>query len=327
MTDDTDEIEARYGATVLAAARRTFQQQQPDGSYPRQVHKTTTALLEAELEIEPPENPAYRHGLFAKAGSYTTKVRLSNSLFADNMPDGHGMALKIGGVVGPVLDGAPPGQHDLVLIDQKIAMFRNAADACAMFQAIDGAKEITPKTMLPRSYVMPRLFPPKFFWPSVNLTIRTGLDHFRFPDLMARSYYSVTPYRLGDGTAKFAMKPDPKYRAQRGRRPLRDKLQACLDHGPVHFTFFLQPKVDPRDPLDDASIAWRSPHLPVGRLTIPPQDASARILEGDRIAFSPWNALAAHEPVGSVNALRRCAYARSAELRNGVMTMDEPSEP
>lgn len=326
MTGDIDDVEARYGAKILAAARRTFQLQQPDGSYPRQVHKTTTALLEAELEIEPPADPAYRHGLFAEAGSYRAKVRLSNSLFGDNLPDGHGMALKLDGVDGPVLEGAPSGQHDLVLIDQKIAPFRNAADACAMFQALDGAKEITPRTMMPRSYVMPRLFPPKILWPAVNVSIRTAFDHFRWPDLMARSYHSVTPYRLGEGTAKFAMKPDPKYKAQRGRRPLREKLQACLDRGPAHFSFFVQPRVDPRDPVDDAGIVWRSPLLPVGRLVIPPQDVSARIEEGDRIAFSPWNALAAHEPVGSINALRRCAYARSAELRGGVMTMDEPAE-
>jgi hypothetical protein len=55
----------------------------------------------------------------------------------------------------------------------------------------------------------------------------------------------------------------------------------------------------------------------VGRLVFPPQEVVATIARGDRLAFSPWNCLRAHEPLGSINAIRRLAYRESAEARGG----------
>ena len=81
------------------------------------------------------------------------------------------------------------------------------------------------------------------------------------------------------------------------------------------FEFCLQPRVLDADPLDDARRAWKSPVHVVGRLEIPRQDVQSTIALGDRLTFSPWNCLAAHQPLGSVNALRRAAYKASADNR------------
>lgn len=74
-------------------------------------------------------------------------------------------------------------------------------------------------------------------------------------------------------------------------------------------------------PIEDASIEWpesESPWMPVARLIVPSQaswDDEAPASE-DRLAFAPWNALAAHRPLGAVNRARRGVMAASRQFRS-----------
>ena len=84
----------------------------------------------------------------------------------------------------------------------------------------------------------------------------------------------------------------------------------------------MQLRTDPDTmPIEDASAEWpedRSPYVAVARITVPPQPAwseeRARQVD-DGLAFSPWNGLAAHRPLGSVNRARLEAYAEGARFR------------
>src|SRR5216683_4198911 len=72
---------------------------------------------------------------------------------------------------------------------------------------------------------------------------------------------------------------------------------------------------------DDASKAWdeaKSAYLTVARLDVPKQEIwseTPRQAVDDGMAFSPWNGLAAHQPVGSIMRTRRLAYPASANFR------------
>ena len=74
-------------------------------------------------------------------------------------------------------------------------------------------------------------------------------------------------------------------------------------------------------PVEDASAVWPeddSPYVTVGRITAPKQDpwtieTIAAVDEG--LSFSPWHALAAHRPLGSVMRARKRAYEMSAQFR------------
>ncbi|KMO35536.1 hypothetical protein [Methylobacterium aquaticum] len=74
-------------------------------------------------------------------------------------------------------------------------------------------------------------------------------------------------------------------------------------------------------PVEDASTPWPeelSPYRPVARITVAPQESWSdetmrRLDEG--LAFSPWQGLAAHRPLGSVMRARRAVYSRSAGFR------------
>ncbi len=85
-------------------------------------------------------------------------------------------------------------------------------------------------------------------------------------------------------------------------------------------------------PIEDASVRWpeeQSPFVTIARITVPQQlawsdDHSSQMDDG--LAFSPWHGLAAHRPLGSINRVRKNAYAGSAHARSprGRCPVHEP---
>jgi hypothetical protein len=77
-------------------------------------------------------------------------------------------------------------------------------------------------------------------------------------------------------------------------------------------------------PIEDVSVEWDeevSKPIPVATLTIGVQDvasAEGRALgrECEALAFSPWNALAEHRPMGGINRLRQAVYLASQAVRS-----------
>jgi hypothetical protein len=61
-----------------------------------------------------------------------------------------------------------------------------------------------------------------------------------------------------------------------------------------------------------------SPYVTVARLTAEPQEAysaARRIFVDERLSFSPWHGLLAHQPLGNINRARNLAYRAAASLR------------
>jgi len=282
------------------------------------------------MTIDPPDDPSLRHGLFAQPGRYRTLVRFSNSFFDDDShPDIRGVALKLTGVAGAVCEGAPEGQQDFVLMNQATGPASDGAEAMDLFRALDGIREISAAAILAPRYLFPSPWPWRARWRYFAFLCASGLLHLSGRDLAQTSYNSVTPYRLGDGETRFLLRPEAAAMARRPAkgRDFAARLQSTLDRGPIGFEFCVQPRTLETDPLEDARQAWKSPIRPVGRLEIPPQDVAATIALGDDLTFAPWNCLAAHEPLGSINALRRSAYAASARNRGADAVAPAPTAP
>jgi hypothetical protein len=97
------------------------------------------------------------------------------------------------------------------------------------------------------------------------------------------------------------------------------RAQLCTDTGQM--------------PVEDASVPWPeelSPHQTVAVLHLPAQDPysdARRRYADDVLSFSPWHALAAHRPLGSIMRSRRAAYPRSSGFRHHVNGIEqhEPS--
>ena len=103
---------------------------------------------------------------------------------------------------------------------------------------------------------------------------------------------------------------------------LGDALAAHLAQGEATFDFMIQFQTDGRRmPIEDAMDEWKerdSPYRPVARIRIPPQriDSSERRDACEQVAFNPWNCLADHRPLGSMNRTRREIYRAMAEFRH-----------
>jgi hypothetical protein len=61
------------------------------------------------------------------------------------------------------------------------------------------------------------------------------------------------------------------------------------------------------------------PFIKVAKITIPlPQtevDSEENIAHCEKMAFTPWHSLVEHQPIGSINRLRKDVYAASAKHR------------
>ena len=86
----------------------------------------------------------------------------------------------------------------------------------------------------------------------------------------------------------------------------------------------LQPYLDDKaTPIEDASVNWSSPYTTVARLRLPRQDnaspdGQAVAAKVEQAVFDPWQALAAHRPLGDVQRARKVVYFESQKGRGAV---------
>ncbi|MBV1860398.1 MAG: hypothetical protein KUG77_18440, partial [Nannocystaceae bacterium] len=107
-----------------------------------------------------------------------------------------------------------------------------------------------------------------------------------------------------------------------------------LEAGDVCFAFGVQRQTDPqRMPIEDASIEWsasESPFIPVARIVFSQQDFASeeQATTCQHLSFTPWHALPAHRPLGSLNRARKTAYASISSVRHGLNGVPrvEPTE-
>jgi hypothetical protein len=84
-------------------------------------------------------------------------------------------------------------------------------------------------------------------------------------------------------------------------------------------------------PTEDGSVVWdeaTAPYQTIATLEFPSQDSLSperRVFWEDHMRLSPWDGLADHRPLGSINRLRRIVYAMSRQKRereNATKTRD-----
>lgn len=142
-------------------------------------------------------------------------------------------------------------------------------------------------------------------------------------------YWSTVPFRLGESSnqvVKYSVIPISEYQTTQvvdaGENQLRAAINAHLQQAPAYFHFAVQKQADPQSmPIEDASVIWDeviSPFQVVATIKIENQifDNSDSLTNCERSNFNPWQCLAAHEPLGRMNQVRRLVYANAAALRN-----------
>jgi Catalase len=284
-------------------------------------------------------------GLLQPGRRYEAVIRFSNAMggsHSDKRPDGRGMAIKLFGISGERLTNAVVGQkpeQDFLLTNYPVFFARDASDYATFMRIVQPcAKGSWANIKRTTSFLVFFLKRPRQFYSFLcHAAIKTT-------NPLNCSYYSMTPFLLGGEkivryvvTPEMIEAPSALPLGSREGDHLRAAMRWQLDpdrstaaEGPAAvFDFSIQIRSNPSvGDVEDASRVWRDPgdvHVRVARIEIPAQrfDASDRECDCENLVFNPWNGIAAHRPLGSLNRMRLAVYQASAETRHRI-NMIEP---
>jgi hypothetical protein len=307
----------------------------------RDAHAKSHGILAGELRVEPDLPEHLAQGLFAAPRSHPVIVRLSTSpgdLRSDRVPFPRGLAIKVIGVEGlrAIDDGATT--QDFLLVNHPTLPFGTVGEYARLQKLLERQRrqsDLYQRVTRLGARVLTRLRIPL---PRAAEILATANHH-----ILGETFHSMAALRYGDHVAKISAAPRSEdVRALTGRpvdgragdSALRDLVADFFAHHSAEYELRTQLCVDvDRMPIEDASVLWPeelSPHQRVAVLHLPAQDPysdARRRYADDVLSFSPWHALEAHRPLGSIMRSRRVAYARSSDFRhtvNGVQQR-EPS--
>lgn len=161
------------------------------------------------------------------------------------------------------------------------------------------------------------------------------LAPFKLPNQHFLSYtmYSQAAYRYGDHIVKYAMFPTGKFQEDLAEQAkITDSsereqhsiwLREYFEKHDATFDFRVQLCKDLNEqPVEDASQQWDEEKYPfetVASITLPKAqdvfDPKRRGFWDDSMKLNVWYGLEAHQPLGSVNRLRKTLYQASVKKR------------
>ena len=317
LAPDEDERYARYGQEFAAIQARKSKKY----GNGRALHRKQLTAAKGTLEVLADLPDFAGHGLFAKPAKYETWVRLSNGGLdkaSDRTPDIRGFALRVLGVQGDsALGNGPALSQDFALINQEVFGFSSADD---FVQFVVAASQGGGK-LIRHLFARYGLLGGPARLVSMVKTVGKSFGGFATETVFSAAPIACGPYAVrvrlvpvpGNGPASADAKAD--WGADFSAKLREKKLQWDLQ---------LQPFIDAeRTPIEDASVNWPSPYTTVARLTLPKQDThsaqgQALAQQVEAAVFDPWQALAAHRPLGDVMRARKVVYFVSQQVRGAA---------
>lgn len=317
----TDSSEEKNIQEIIQTMKEFLSKTYPDGNIKRNFHPKMHGCLKGTLVIrnDIPEN--LQQGLFRQPGSYDVWLRFSNAppkIGSDKRSSGRGLAIKVLDVPGSVLEEDLLGlncQNFLlttspILSAWNIPLYNKAIKAILM-----GWKQQLVFALNPQH------------WRSLYLTLKYSKKH---DNLLAQTYFSGGAFSHGPEVfVKFLLKPhNPtlgySLDKEKSNDFLKDQLTADVKQAIQGFTLCVQVHENEKtEPVEDTSIVWNTPVIPVAELIIPKQefDFDQRNTFGESLSFSPWVCMDAHQPVGAINRARRAVYKELAEFRKKELSV------
>jgi hypothetical protein len=290
----------------------------------RGFHAKTHAGMRAKFTVVDGLPDFARFGLFREPREFDAVVRFSNgkpSRERDRGKEPRGIAIKVFGVEGSkVAEHEGQETQDFLATSHSVtATVRNAGQFFEFVRASEAGILMPIKLIQSLGFAEARRI-----LKALVFTVILPKVH----SMATESYSGTAPIKYGPYAVKFTVQPaadtppapaptnDPDF--------LKQELLARLRQGDIRFDFMVQFYTnDGHTPIEDTSVVWapeNSPPVKVAALTIPRLTASDEVTERftewvDQLSFSPWHALAEHEPLGSIMRARRVAYAVSAKHR------------
>ncbi len=305
---DEDRLVAEFVSFLQASSTTRY----PHGTMRRFNQARAAGCVDAEFTVLDLA-PSSRVGLFAEARTYPARIRFASATSeSDSEQDIRGMSIQVSGVEGNNLTPGATTQ-DFVLFSHPVMLAPTARDFFELLKANEagGAERVAYFLAHPRSAAI------------AAAAQQHHLSHLDIP------YFSATPYRFGPGRAvKYRVRPTSQ---RLSAKPpswtptyLTDALRDHLRQVEASFDVFVQFQLDPaRQPIEDATVEWReedTPYQLVARIRIPVQriEGGDRVAACERLRFNPWHSLPEHQPLGSLNRVRREVYGAMADFRERV---------
>ena len=299
----------------------------------RGVHPKSHGCVHAIFTVNDDVAPIHQVGLFSIPGKkYQAMIRFSNAAavvaadLQNQENSSRGMAIKVLAVEGdtPFLqdDGGARNQ-DFLMINTPSFAFVNTPDYLQLNKILlknnDSADE--------------------FFAPLANpatcphgviaaFQVVKEIKSIPVANPLAVQYFGAAPFLFGvDRVMKFSVKPvgvlqEQKLATEVSENYLKDALsQRMAEVEPVLFDFMVQVRNKDENDLgiEDATTRWdeaQFPYVALARIIIAAPQLDIFTPENEEacenLAFSPWHSLAAHQPLGSINRLRKDVYTASA---------------
>jgi hypothetical protein len=317
VSADEAERFAEYGRQFAAIQKRKSEKFGPG----RALHRKQVTAAQGHLEVLADLPTFARHGLFAAAGTFDARIRLSNGGMdraSDRTPDVRGFSISVAGVQGDsALGNGPAKNQDFALINQEAFGFPKSEEFVGFVVAAAAGKGALLKYLVSRYGL---LGGPK------RLLKLVGNLGKPFGGFATEPWFSAAPVACGPYAVRIRLLPassngvaTPGANGDWGA-----DFAARLKTQSLQWDLQLQPFVDEAiTPIENASVNWPSPYTTVARLCLPMQDsASAQgqtlAREVEAAVFDPWQALAAHRPLGDVQRARKVVYFESQKGRGAA---------
>ena len=304
------------------------------GAPVRGVHAKGHGLLRGTLTVIDNLAPELAQGLFASPGSYDAVMRFSTApgdLLDDSISSPRGIAVKLLDVPGQRLTGSEAGDgQDFVMVNGPA--FGNPTPdkflpglkaLAATTDKVDGLKHVVSATLQAVEGALETV--------GIKSPLIATLGGAPNTHPLGDTYFSQVPFRYGDYIAKFSLAPisdhladlkGDKVNADGRPDALREDIREVIGTRGGEWELRVQLCTDlEKMPIEDASVIWDetlSPFRPVARIAIDPQvswELGVSEKEEADIAFSPWHGLAAFQPLGGVNRVRKPVYEDSQAFR------------
>lgn len=248
---------------LIALLKGIIEQRHFTGLTYRDVHVKGHAAVKAEFIVEQGLAPEFRVGVFKEPRTYPAWIRFSNSNQDPGMDikgDIRGVALKLMGVAGEkLLDTQRDATtHDFIFLSTDVFLTRDARDFYELVKcgALNKRKSLSDYLGTARFFVT---------HPKVGAGLFRALG--KFAHLLEMEWFSATPYRFGERTVKYGLKPWLETKTDLPKTPsinfLRERLTEHLAHEGAGFDFMVQFQTDPyKEPIEDSLVPWKEDNTP-----------------------------------------------------------------
>lgn len=267
-----------------------------------------------------------------------------------------GMAIKVLDVAGEVLlDDQGANSQDFLMINQPVFAFANTPDYLRLTKILHQNNDNPEQFFAPLKIKDPRISEQQKqaildYIAAENLSqedIRRILETFKIVQQIKASaisnplyvqYFSAAPFLFGPRQVmKFSAKPSGESTvSELPENPADNYLQDALieamsNDKDVSFDFMVQIRSGGNDlGIENASSLWdesKYPFIKLAKIIIPAPQAEIDAVENlehcENLIFTPWHSLVEHQPIGSINRLRKPVYQASASHRLDTINDDE----